>query len=106
MALGTPVIASDMVGIPELLDEGRCGILVPPGNPRELANAIETLLKSSTLRLRYADVARRYAESTFDLRRNGRQLANLINSTTRDNTRRGGHLLNLNSRDNNEAAST
>jgi len=89
MALGTPVVASDMVGIPELLDEGRCGLLVQPGNPKALANAMETLLKNKALRLQFADAARRYAEKRFDLRRNGRRLADLLNSTTRANAQTG-----------------
>ena len=87
MALGTPVVASNIAGIPELLDGGRCGILVPPGNPQELANAIEKLLTNEALRVRYADAARRYAEHTFDLWRNGQKLADLLSSTTRVNTK-------------------
>jgi colanic acid/amylovoran biosynthesis glycosyltransferase len=83
MALGTPVIASNIVGIPELLDHGRCGMLVPLRNPIALANAIETLLTSYELRRRYADSARKYAEEKFDLWRNGQQLAALLCSTTR-----------------------
>src|SRR4030095_1987374 len=78
MALGTPVVASNIAGIPELLDGGRCGVLVPPGNPQELANTIEKLLTHETLRLRYADAARRYAEDKFDLWRNGQKLAELL----------------------------
>jgi glycosyltransferase involved in cell wall biosynthesis len=83
MALGLPVIASNIAGIPELLDEGRCGILVPPRDPKELANAIERLLTHEALRLRYADAARQYADEIFDLWRNGRRLADLLRSTTR-----------------------
>jgi glycosyltransferase involved in cell wall biosynthesis len=85
MALGTPVVASNIAGIPELLDEGRCGILVPPGDPKELADAIQTLLTHEALRLRYADAARRYAEDTFDLWRNGQRLAEILRSTIRVN---------------------
>ena len=83
MALGTPVVASDIAGIPELLDRGRCGMLVPPGNIQELANAIEALLINEVLRRRYAGAARRYAEEKFDLWRNGQDLANLLGSTKR-----------------------
>jgi colanic acid/amylovoran biosynthesis glycosyltransferase len=83
MALGTPVVASHIAGIPELLDEGRCGILVPPGDPNALADAIQMLLTHEALRLRYADAARRYAEDIFDLWRNGQKLAELLSSTTR-----------------------
>jgi glycosyltransferase involved in cell wall biosynthesis len=87
MALGTAVVASNIAGIPELLDEGRCGMLVPPGNPNELANAIEKLLTDEELRLRYADAARAYAEDIFDLWRNGQKLAELLRSTRRVNSK-------------------
>jgi glycosyltransferase involved in cell wall biosynthesis len=44
MACGTPVVASDVGGIPEIVDPGACGYLVAPGDPRELADALERAL--------------------------------------------------------------
>jgi glycosyltransferase involved in cell wall biosynthesis len=81
MALGTPVVASNVAGIPELLDGGRCGMLVPPKNVRALADAIQALLANTAMRRTYADAARKYAEVQFDLWRNGRNLAKRIYST-------------------------
>jgi glycosyltransferase involved in cell wall biosynthesis len=83
MALGTPVIASNIVGIPELLDEGRCGILTPPDDAKALANAIERLLTNDALRRSYAAAARRYVEEKLALWRNGQRLADILCSTTR-----------------------
>jgi glycosyltransferase involved in cell wall biosynthesis len=83
IALGTPVVASNVAGIPELLDEGRCGILVPPRDVGALAGAIERLLQSEPLRRKYAMAARRYAEEKFDLWRNGKRLAEILDSTRR-----------------------
>jgi len=40
MALGIPVVASAVGGVPELLEHGRAGLLVPPGDPAALAQAI------------------------------------------------------------------
>ena len=88
MAVGTPVIASRIAGIPELLDEGRCGILVAPQDSKAIADAIEKLFTNDSLRLCYADAARRYAEVKFDLWRNGQQLADLLSCTERDNANR------------------
>jgi glycosyltransferase involved in cell wall biosynthesis len=41
MAAGLPVIASDFPGFREILDDGRCGLLIPPQDPAALAKAIE-----------------------------------------------------------------
>jgi len=38
--VGAPVVGSDIGGIPELIDHGRTGYIVPPGDPQALANAI------------------------------------------------------------------
>ncbi|HEU5310869.1 MAG TPA: glycosyltransferase, partial [Candidatus Eisenbacteria bacterium] len=43
MACGLPAVASRISGIPELVDDGVSGILVPPGNPAALADALERL---------------------------------------------------------------
>jgi len=42
---GTPVIASDTGGIPYMIKRGFNGILIPPGDPEALANAVEILYK-------------------------------------------------------------
>jgi len=81
MAVGTPVVASAVAGIPELLGNGQYGTLVPPKNVYALANAIEALLAKEDLRLRYAYEARKHAEEKFDVWRNGRQLAELFMAT-------------------------
>jgi len=44
MSMGIPVIASRVDGIPELVDEGHTGLLVPPGNSIALRDAIRYVL--------------------------------------------------------------
>jgi glycosyltransferase involved in cell wall biosynthesis len=83
LALGTPVVASDSAGIPEILAGGRCGALVPPGNPVALAAALEILLADPARRRAYADAGRRQAERLFDLATNGRAFAERLRSTIR-----------------------
>ena len=83
MALGAPVVASRVAGIPELLDGGRCGTLVPPKDIGALADAIAQLLRDPALRRRYADSGRRHAERQFDLWRNGSALAAQLKCATR-----------------------
>jgi len=83
MAVGTPVIASRVAGIPEALEDGRCGTLVPPKDVSALADAIETLLGNEVLRRTYAARARRRTQELFDLAQNGARLAERLRSTTR-----------------------
>lgn len=43
MERGRPVVASAVGGLPEIVDDGRTGLLVPPGDPEALARAIREL---------------------------------------------------------------
>ena len=83
MAVGTPVVASAVAGIPELLDEGRCGVLVSPRSPDRLADAIAGLLGDEARWRQLARAGRAFAEEKFDLWRNGRRLAEILRSTGR-----------------------
>jgi glycosyltransferase involved in cell wall biosynthesis len=78
IALGTPVVASDVSGIPEALAGGQHGLLVPPRDSAGLADAIERLLASPQLRAQFARDGRRYVEGKYDLWRNGRVLADTL----------------------------
>jgi glycosyltransferase involved in cell wall biosynthesis len=82
MAVGTPVIASDVAGIPEVLGNGSCGVLVPPKDATGLADAMEALLANEALRQKFAAAAREHAEQEYDLWRNGKHLADRLCSTT------------------------
>jgi glycosyltransferase involved in cell wall biosynthesis len=50
MMAGLPVIASKVGGVPELVDDGITGFLVPPGDYRSLAQAIQKLVDDKNLR--------------------------------------------------------
>jgi phosphatidylinositol alpha-mannosyltransferase len=50
MAVGTPIVASDIPGYASVLTNGREGLLVPPKNDVELANALRTVLSDRQLR--------------------------------------------------------
>jgi glycosyltransferase involved in cell wall biosynthesis len=49
-AAGCAILATDVDGIPELLDNGRCGVLVPPHNPTALTEQMDRILKDVSLR--------------------------------------------------------
>lgn len=58
MAAGRPVVASAVGGIPEIVEDGVTGLLVKPGDPRSLADAVLALLDREDLRLRMGASAR------------------------------------------------
>lgn len=62
MALGRPVIATRVGGLVDLIEDGETGLLVPPGEPQALADAIEVLADDPDLRKRFADEAGKVLE--------------------------------------------
>jgi glycosyltransferase involved in cell wall biosynthesis len=70
MALGTPCVATDVTGIPEIVREGETGLLVPERSPEALAEALQRLLRDASLGPRLARSARLMIEREFDIRRN------------------------------------
>lgn len=57
LVVGTPVIATAVGGVPEVVSDGENGLLVPPGDPQALAAAIRRLLDDGELRSRLAAAA-------------------------------------------------
>lgn len=78
MAVGVPVIASAISGIPELVVNKETGLTVPPGNAEELANAIELLLKDDEARKAMIAAARERVEESHDRTVNVRQMRSLF----------------------------
>jgi glycosyltransferase involved in cell wall biosynthesis len=58
MAVGRPLVGTRNGGIPDLIDDGRTGILVPHSDPAALARALRRLLTSPELHRRMSDAAR------------------------------------------------
>jgi colanic acid/amylovoran biosynthesis glycosyltransferase len=74
MALGTPVVSTRVSGIPELIEDGREGLLVPEKDPSALAAAIARLLDDPDLGPRMAVAARAKVEREFDAAIEARKL--------------------------------
>lgn len=90
MALGLPCIGSDVTGIPEVVADGRTGLVAPEGDAPALARAIARLLDAPDLRTRLAIAARRLIERDFDIRRNAPAIGALFDRCA--TTRRAGAL--------------
>jgi colanic acid/amylovoran biosynthesis glycosyltransferase len=78
MAAGTPVVSTRVSGIPELVDDGREGLLVPERDPVALAGALARLLDEPGLGDRLAVAARAKVERDFDSAREARKLLKLF----------------------------
>jgi alpha-maltose-1-phosphate synthase len=75
MACGTPVVSTPVGGIPDLLEDGCAGVLVPYGDPRALREALLALLGDPGRRGQLAARARLRCEQRYDARR---QFARLL----------------------------
>jgi spore coat protein SA len=62
MAAGRPVIGTRVGGTPELVIDGKTGILVERGDPDGLARAVVSLLRDAALRAELGEGARRYLD--------------------------------------------
>ncbi|GEA16569.1 glycosyl transferase family 1 [Moorella sp. E308F] len=73
MAADKPVIATAVGGVPELVEDGVTGILVPPCNSYALAQGILRLVKNTDLRQRMGKAAQKRALERFDITRTARE---------------------------------
>ena len=83
MALGRPVVASAVSGIPELVEHERSGLLVPPGDAVALADALARLAADPSLRRRLGAAARRRVAEAFDVDRSAERLCALFAAQAR-----------------------
>jgi glycosyltransferase involved in cell wall biosynthesis len=69
MAAGVPVVATDVGGVPELLDDGVQGLLVPPRRPDMAAAAVSRILADPELARALGDAGRMRARERYSLER-------------------------------------
>ncbi|MEX2187964.1 MAG: glycosyltransferase family 4 protein [Pirellulales bacterium] len=69
LAMQIPIVATRIAGIPNVVDDGQSGLLVPPGDEAALAAAIRRLLVDEQLRERVAAAGRNCAVERFSFRK-------------------------------------
>jgi len=78
MAMEIPVISTTVSGIPELVDDGVNGFLVPEKNAAALADALKRLIRDKKFRIELGRNARLKILDEFDLEKNALRLATLL----------------------------
>jgi glycosyltransferase involved in cell wall biosynthesis len=77
MATGLPIVATNIGGVVDLLEEGRTGFLIPPEDSGALAAALDQLLSNAPLRADLGSNARSRAVEGFSLADSATRLVNL-----------------------------
>ena len=78
LACGLPVISTPVTGIPEAVQEGVNGLLVPERDVKALADALESLAREPGLRERLASAAAASVAGKFDQAETARMLHDLL----------------------------
>jgi len=80
MSMEIPVVATRLMGIPELVEHGDSGLLVPPARADRLADALVTLAEDPELRRRLGRSGRRRVVTDYRIERTATEMRDLISS--------------------------
>ncbi|MCR9108306.1 glycosyltransferase family 4 protein [Marivita sp. XM-24bin2] len=86
MASQVPVLTTRIAGIPELVEDGVSGRLVPPGDVEAFAEALDALLSDAELRQAYGAAGRAKVVSEYDAAQEAKWLSELIASASEGRT--------------------
>lgn len=92
LAAGVPMVATAVDGTPEVVIDGETGLLVPPGDPVAMAEAISRLAHQPDLRHRLATSGRQFVLNRFTIQRQVEQTSSLYLSEWRRKARRVAEL--------------
>jgi len=81
MALGLPLVATNVGGIPELIVDGKGGNVVRPNCPKDLADGIVKILNNDSLRMQIAKYNKKQSEK-FDIKSIGSKIVELYKEAT------------------------
>jgi glycosyltransferase involved in cell wall biosynthesis len=85
MAMKLPVISTDITGIPEIVDNGLNGILIPPCDENALAEAMVTLIDDYSLRKKFGENGMNKIIDKFDINKNVLKYITLFKGETDKN---------------------
>lgn len=78
MAMELPVVTTRVMGIPELVEDGIQGLLVPPGRADALTNALERLVRDPELRRRLGAAGREKVRADYDVARSAAAMRSVL----------------------------
>ncbi|MFQ6114339.1 MAG: glycosyltransferase family 4 protein, partial [bacterium] len=78
LAMGTPVVASNLGGIPEILHDGKTGYLVPPRDSVALADAILRLLQQEQIAREMGRVGQAWVREQFSAAQYSTKIQNVV----------------------------
>ena len=84
MAAGVPVVASDSGGPGEIIEQGKSGLLIQPGDVAGLENGLRSLLNDPDARRRMAEQGRLRAKERYDLERTVTQVEEVYGRAVHD----------------------
>jgi len=88
MSMGLPVVASSVGGAPEVIEDGKSGILIDPGDAEALASQIILLADNKELRKQIGEKARVRVISKYSLRSQASTLENIYHTVVKKKTKK------------------
>ncbi len=81
-ACGKPVVVSDAGGLPEVVEDGKSGFVVPSQNPEAAAGKLAILVEDSHLRATMGEYARKRVKKLYDWEKNTAQMISIYQKLT------------------------
>ena len=80
MAMGVPIVATSVGGVPDMLGNGSAGQLVPPKDPDAIARALEEYILNPELMQRHSENASKLVETEFSIKKIANKYTSVYNS--------------------------
>jgi hypothetical protein len=82
LAAGTPVIITHAEGVSDIVEKASCGLVIPPDDPRALADTILLLTKQPDMRQQMGKLGRELVMAGYTWQHTVRSMLNFINQRT------------------------